>query len=138
MGQTWDGSTCVGKGDEYYYPTAEDLTTNFAGYDDWRTPTIKELNTLVYCSNGKERKFRKDGHRTIESEGGNGCESKSKGRYQKPTIYISAFPNTSSVRFWSSSHRADRAFAWDLNFFNGVDNLTRGPSFMVRLVRLGE
>ncbi|WP_201340697.1 DUF1566 domain-containing protein [Abyssogena phaseoliformis symbiont] len=47
MGKRWDGGTCIGDIKEHTWRSTNNLSANFAGYSDWRMPTIKELNTLV-------------------------------------------------------------------------------------------
>lgn len=78
----------------------------YASYCDWRVPTDKELQTLIYEN----------------------C---------RPTIDLSAFPNTLSDWYWtSSSYEHDSNEAWSINFNNG--NLYAGSkthSYHVRLVR---
>ncbi|OIR24634.1 hypothetical protein BGC33_04090 [Bathymodiolus thermophilus thioautotrophic gill symbiont] len=130
-GQTWNGNTCIGKGDGYEWQIAQDHAkgVNFAEYSDWRVPTIKELNTLVYCSNGHQIKYKKDGFDN------RGCGKG--GTRQKPTINQTVFPNTPTNGFWSSSSLASYSgYAWQLNFSNGNDdNYYRYNDYYVRLVR---
>ena len=128
--------------DEYKWQSAQDhaKTVNFAGYSDWRVPTMAELNTLVYCSNGKVRKFKANGWETIKHEGYYGCGSNIRGDYQRPTINQLIFPNTPASYFWSASPNAYYGYyAWLLNFNNGNDyNYNRGYAYRVRLVRSGQ
>jgi hypothetical protein len=111
LGQTWNGATCVGEAKEYDWHTAKNLTANFAGYDDWQLPTIKELHTLIYCSNGKQLKF------VYDTRNGEGCGDV-RDDYQRPTINQIAFPNAPSGFFWSSSSYNEYN-AWIIAFFAG-------------------
>jgi hypothetical protein len=120
------GVNCEGGKTERY--TWDDAVQRFkdveyAGYSDWRLPTIKELNTLVYCSKGKnERGSCKDGSET-------------------PTINQQAFPNTGKNLFWSGSSDADgSASAWPVYFGNGFFGRSSRDSYLgaVRLVRGGQ
>ena len=140
LGQIWTGSTCSGSAKKYKWNTAKNLSTSFAGYDDWRTPSIAELNTLVYCSNGKQLKYKEQGYDTIKHEGSYTCKSNTRGGHQKPTINQTAFPNTPAAGFWSASAYAiDSSDAWPLYFGNGYDSyVNRNYSGRVRLVRSGE
>ena len=128
--------------DEYKWQSAQNhaKTVNFAGYSDWRVPTIAELSTLVYCSNGKVRKFKANGWETIEHEGYYDCRSNSRGGYQKPTINQLIFPNTPVSNFWSASPYANySSYAWLLDFYYGYDDDSiRGNAVRVRLVRSGQ
>ena len=92
MGQTWTGSMCTTDDTAqsvYTYDEAMALTSNFAGYSDWRLPNIVELLTIVERDN------------------------------YIPAMNTTVFPNASSSWFWSSSPYADNsngAGAWIVYF----------------------
>jgi len=136
-GQTWNGSTCTGEPNKYTWKSATYLPRLFADHSDWRLPTIEELNTLVYCSNGKQRKFKWSGYFGIEHEGSVGCKSRTRGEYQSPTIDTQAFPYTSTEKYWSASpYKADADRAWGVYFGDGGDGCSdKGNAGSVRLVR---
>ncbi len=90
------------------------------GYNDWRLPTIDELESLVYCSTG------------VSAYGS--CNSGS----QEPTIDLSVFPNTVSHVYWSSTPTPDyKDSVWFVDFYFGMS--ISGPvdqnTLHVRLVR---
>ena len=79
----------------------------FAGYKNWRLPSIKELNSIVeeQCS--------------------------------EPSINLAVFPESPSDWYWSSSPYAnDSSLAWGVFFsFGGSNYYVKGYSNFVRLVR---
>lgn len=105
----------------------------FAGYDDWRLPTMSELDTLVHCSTGISSKIA----------GGYHCDGKNieyhQNPYQRPTINLTAFPNTTKWKYWTSSNAsaipASHGYkGLAIYFFNGGKIVNKDPSH-VRLVR---
>jgi len=130
LGQTWnkDKKTCDGKAKGYTHNQAISKAKNFSysGYNNWRVPTIEELESIVYCSIGKPK---------IDSNGRlDGCP---KG-YNKPTIDQEKFPNTSSDSyFWSASPYAYITNDFQIVSFNYGSSSTDGRSAnrYVRLVR---
>ena len=81
-----------------------------AGFNDWRLPNDKELESIVET----------------------GCYT--------PSINETAFPNTPSNWFWSSTAYASvPADAWFVSFANGGSNAVNKPDlYDVRLVRSGQ
>ncbi len=138
MGQKWNGLTCQGKATEFKWKELLKASTDFkyAGYSDWQLPTIKELNTLLYCSNGKVIQYSEDRYYGIETEGSKGCKSNSRGDYQRPTIHQAVFPNTASG-YWSSSYNANNSgYGWGVTFYYGNDiYYHRNDIYYLRLVR---
>ncbi|KOR29525.1 hypothetical protein TI04_08405 [Achromatium sp. WMS2] len=139
-GQTWDGKTCVGNSNKmkwndimrtgWFSSPKQKSWPAFAGYKDWRMPTIEELRTLVYCSSGNQQTWNDT----------NEVNFRCKGDYQKPTIDQVAFPNTDSTWFWSASAFAsDSSSAWSLGFSAGYGGWNyRSDAGQVRLVRVGQ
>ncbi|MCI5219842.1 MAG: DUF1566 domain-containing protein [Candidatus Electrothrix sp. LOE2] len=119
-----------GKAKEYTWNDAVERFKNveYAGYSDWRLPTIDELKTLMYCSKGAD----KDGWCNDGSE--------------RPTINQQAFPNTETFSVvWSGSPNAGNSdYAWHVDFSVGYSNYdgrgggNRGSGYAVRLVRGGQ
>jgi hypothetical protein len=124
VGQTWIADTCSGDATEMSWNEAMKVSANFAGHNDWRLPTKKELLTLVFCSDGK---YDLDGS----------CKNMT----NVPTINSTYFPNTQSSKYWSSYAELNSG-AWNVNFYNGYsgynDNKGYGYfeyRYFVRLVR---
>ncbi|MCI5227701.1 MAG: DUF1566 domain-containing protein [Candidatus Electrothrix sp. AX2] len=120
------GENCEkGKAKEYTWIDAVKRFKNvdYAGYSDWRMPTIEELETLVYCSKG------------VKDKNNGECNDGS----TKPTINQQAFPNT-TWRYWSGSPNAPYSgYALVVDFGNGYSNYgNRSNLSAVRLVRGGQ
>ncbi|MCI5218454.1 MAG: DUF1566 domain-containing protein [Candidatus Electrothrix sp. LOE2] len=120
------GENCEeGQAEEYNWDDAVQGFKNveYAGYADWRLPTIDELKTLVSCSNGVKDKEN--------GECNDGSEN--------PTINRQAFPNTTSW-YWSGSPSAGYSdYAWYVGFNGGNSSSgVRDVNFAVRLVRGGQ
>lgn len=49
LGASWNGTTCEGRPTQYGWQEIHDLvkTLNYAGYSDWRVPTLEELKSLA-------------------------------------------------------------------------------------------
>ena len=137
MGQKWNGRSCGGKAKDYTWSEANlaGQGVDFAGHQDWRLPTVRELFTLVVCSSGKIGEYTsdlKDGHAALKS----GCS----GNYTRPTLDTQAFPNTEDTWFWSSSAVAGSSInAWFVSFGSGYAGwYGKDYGNQLRLVRSGQ
>ncbi len=93
------------------------------GKKDWRMPTVDELKTLVYCSDGK---YDTDGSCTNVTS------------VSTPTINSTYFPNTLFEWYWSSSPGADGiSYAWVVDFYDSYSYYSFGKDYgtFVQLVR---
>ncbi len=142
LGQQWSATanTCTGKVKEYNWQGAQDIAKKlnamggYGGKADWRVPTIRELQSIRYCSKGFDSSTRdlRDGQPKVPSYCNDGSA--------KPTIDIATFSAMPVTFYWSSTPNADySSSAWVVNFSYGVidsnlDNYRYG-SYAVRLVR---
>ena len=54
IGQTWDGEACIGNPTNMSWDDAMKLTSDFAGYSDWRLPTKDELMILMSANKNQK------------------------------------------------------------------------------------
>jgi len=137
-GQAWTGSACSGDTKHYKWLEAQAQAryTSFAGYNDWRVPTIDELSSIVVCAKGR-RAFQRDRQGKSTELNGESQNGSCLGNYQRPTINQVLFPDSPDLSVWSSSPRADISDrAWSVNFGGGnaYGNVQR-YGLRVRLVR---
>ncbi len=107
------GTGCTGSSLQYTRQQALEKAKSvnnegFAGYKDWRVPTVKELASIV------ERQ----------------CI--------RPAINLTLFPNTPSDIFWTSEPYSDRTrHAWYFNLSHGYHDwsFNKDSLYSVRLVR---
>lgn len=109
LGQTWDGSGCVGLPKAYTWKKAENMAeaTTFAGKNDWRIPEQEELQSLF------------------------------ENRCYRPFINLVAFPNPADIWFWTdTANPSNMGSAWIVNFFYEYHAFgNKNDAYAVRLVR---
>ncbi len=110
LGQSWNGLTCTGKAAKYTWEEARNTCISYAGKNDWRLPSLWELETLIYCSSGQHKV--RDKHGTLGA-----C----KGRYESPTLVKKAFPNTHLASWTSTVYASLPSGAWNVHFNKGVE-----------------
>jgi hypothetical protein len=114
--ELWNGSTCTSSASTYTWTDAllKAKNANFAGYNDWRLPSIKELQSIA------------------ETCG------------YSPALNTGVFPGSApwggSPGFWSATSRNDTpSDAWYVSVDYGyVLNFVKSSPFSVRLVRGGQ
>lgn len=106
-GQVWTGTGCSGEPAQFSQDEADEVTSDFAGYTDWRLPRVRELQTIVKYEN------------------------------HSPAIDVDAFPNTSNTFFWTSSRCPVLSTNyWAVNFNDGaIGSRYMESRYLVRLVR---
>ncbi len=140
VGQTWNGTTCVGELKRMDWNSAMSYKTTYAGYSDWRLPTKKELESLVYCSDGNYGRPGNEEQPYYVERGYIICatnKDKPQPVTKSPTIDVNYFPNNTPNWFWSSSPDASlRTYSWSVSFSSGYsDNQNKNKDYYIQLVR---
>jgi Protein of unknown function (DUF1566) len=117
-GQTWSqpvsSPSCDGMATTHTFLSAITSVAeshSFASYDDWRMPSVQELQSIVESCRGAPT---------------------------NNTVNNIVFPDTPSANFWSGSPYANALFndAWRVSFNDGgSSSQTRGTQHHIRLVR---
>lgn len=111
LGMSWSGGSCEGQSLSYSWSGAADAVAELnakrvGGHDDWRLPTVDELNSIV--------------------------EKQCFG----PAISLEAFPFSPESGFWSASAAAgNNPRAWIVHFLHGQQYIAnKDQSWRVRPV----
>ncbi len=113
----------------FAYDTCNSLNTSpsggYAGKTTWRVPTVEELKSLVYCSNGPNNPLSTNTSCTFG--------------YSSPTINKAFFPDAPSSFNWSSSTKISSTMsAFVVSFGDGWNVGTdKTQTFSIRCVATG-
>ncbi len=133
VGTTWNGSSCTGEPSLYAWNEIGDVCGEYAGKNNWRVPHVTELETLIYCSSGKDKGRDDDGDI-------HGCV----GNFQRPTIVQKIFPDINLDSqypwYWSANiYEAEDLAALIVDFFTGDSMYSKQDNVeYVRCVRDGD
>lgn len=154
VGQKWKASTCEGVPIKLDWQDAQEYVKRFvnsaegfAGYTDWRIPTIEELVTIRVCTNGwwmhKESRLTVAGRLdvptkevTIALNSGVSvpyyCDNSA-----SPTLNTKVFLNHASGTYWSNSdYQSPEKGMWGLGFkLGGPGQLLKDDPNSLILVR---
>lgn len=161
VGQAWDGETCQGEPLKLNWQDAQDYVTKFTnekakgGYTDWRVPTIEELASIRYCSNGWRIVQTGEWVETVLTEQGligvvtvptnNNqeiqlpiwCGLNSKSPALDKNLFFSRSKYLGNSIYWTSLASVDFKFsAWTVEFDGGeITTYNKYGDFYVRAVR---
>ena len=140
LGQDWSekSKTCTGSVRTYTWQGALDIANKlnsvggYAGRTNWRVPTVRELLSLRYCSNG----FVSE---TIDLPDGASVPKYCAEGRTLPTLAKTVFPNMDGDTYWywtSTPYAGYSSLAWLVDFdLGGVSYGSRDYDLAVRLVR---
>ncbi len=116
LGQEWTGKTCKSVPNQHTWEQAKAQQIKLAGYNDWRLPTRFELETLVFCSSGKD-KGRADKNEDGSPYWLKPCDTDN---FEEATIVQKIFPHTSLENYCSSQFDYMIQFAFGVGKNNEV------------------
>ena len=142
LGQQWSATanTCTGDVKKYNWQGAQDIAKKFnsmggnGGKAGWRVPTIREWQSIRYCSKGfTSWQDLQDGQPKVRRYCIDGST--------KPSIDLATFPATPVEWYWSSTlYAGNSPLGWFVSFYDGgigysYDDGYRNSGYAVRLVR---
>ena len=147
VGQIWTGGTCTGKPKGFERSDAMRQSMDYAGYSDWRPPSVSELNSLVHCPSGRSALESDDRGRCLGERGklGNEIWRNAYGERSYRNVFTQAlidyrkFPGTPLADYWT--YETDGTWFNYVSFIDGESSggqnnraFTRGGVFL-RMVR---
>ncbi len=111
LGLRWTGNRCEGESEKLSLKSANKYVSEmnrdegFAGFQDWRLPTLEELNTLILCSQ------RSDVDEWLR---GKTCSNP-----DEPAYDTEAFPNSHKASYLSSTYYRGSTYIFLNNGYNG-------------------
>lgn len=144
LGQDWSekSKTCTNEVEGFTFDAAGKIAKKinaaggYAGRTNWRVPSVRELQSLFYCSNG----FRPTSGEPYNDK--DSVQLYCAENSTKPTITETVFPNTPKSWYWSSSdYSVETSRAWFASFEVGFVSNSGGygngvvSKLLVRLVR---
>ena len=129
VGQKYETNQCIGEPEKFLWNRTSRASQiinnkNFAGYTNWRVPSIYELITINYCSSEKIE---------LLSDG-----VYCKGKFKRPTINSKIFPNNGDDFYYSSTRNNTytEGGAYGMNFsWANPGSAGMEADYPVRLVR---